>query len=81
MDPKAALILALEGDRKAAREYNAWVKGGGFRVALYVDPSTDLWMRGVRTMWVKSIGTKYVTGEHAMSGKVFRVAFSLVSAD
>jgi hypothetical protein len=74
-------VQALTGDRDAARAYNAWVRGGGFTVAVWVDPGTDLWMRGVRTATVSKIGTKWVHIFHAASGKTFRIAPSLISRD
>lgn len=78
MDPKAALVSALAGNRESARSYNQWVRRGGFRVAVDVDPGTDLWMAGARTLLVSLVGTKYVTGKHPMSGRTFRIIPSLV---
>lgn len=79
MDPREALISALAGDREAARAYNDWVRRDGFRASVDVDPGTDLWMMGARSLLVSRVGTKYVTGKHPMSGRTFRVALSLVT--
>jgi hypothetical protein len=61
MDPKAALIAALAGDRESARAYNQWIQRGGFAARVAIDPATDLFMRGVRYAEVRWVGRRLVT--------------------
>ena len=61
MDPKAALIAALSGDRSAARDYNGWIQSGGFAARVAIDPASDLWMRGIRYAEVRWVGVKLLT--------------------
>lgn len=81
MDPMEALKAALDGHAEGRRAYNDWVRRMGWKASVSIDPSTDLWMRGVRHAMVDVVGTKWVNVTHPASGKTFRVAPQFVEVD
>lgn len=78
MDPVTTLINALQGDRFARSEYNAWIGRGGFPARVQVSAWTDTWMRGIRSLEVTKVGTKYIHGVHSGGTKI-RLPFSALS--
>lgn len=79
MDPRQALIDYMTGaDVYVRRDYNNWIKRGGFGARVEVSPACDCWMMGDRFGEVVKITSLYYWVKMDRSGKVRKFVGHLI---
>lgn len=62
MDPYVAFCAGIQGDLDARAAYNRWVRNDGYPVAVKVRKYTKTWLKGIRRIEIRYIGSEKVKG-------------------
>lgn len=73
MDPRVALIGALDGSKDHRDAYNAWVTKGGFPARVALHPASSYWAQGMRYGTVRQVFSRNVRVTWDGNGDVSRM--------